>query len=150
MRQSHLPEHCCRRRGIGWGDDRAKRDGSRPRHAGQKMRHHCNRCRCETDGNEDQARHRQPVVLEVAWGGIKGGVKKDRCQKERQCQLGFEDDARCARGEGKHGAAQSQERGVRRTDALGQQREKHRTDQNADDPLEDNHGLRPPVEQGSC
>ena len=67
----------------------------------------------------------------------------------------------CARSEGQYGATDGQQRRVRCTDALGQQRKNYRSDQDADNPFEDNHVLlrcepswwRPPAaacRRGGC
>ena len=139
MRHPYLPEDRGCRGGIGRCDDGSQCDCGRPRHSRKRVRHDRHGCRREPDRDEHQGCHGQPIVLEVAGGRIEGRVEKDGRQEKRQCQLGFESDARCARSEGQYGAANGQQRRVRRADAPGQQRKNHRPDQDADNPFEDNH-----------
>ena len=140
MRRPELPQDRRRRRGVGRRDDGAERDRRRPRHRRhERADHPRDGDRRQADADDDEARHRRPVVPQIARRGVVGRVQQDRRDEERQRQLRLEHELGRARHEREDRAAEREKRGIRRADPAGDGRQEDRHEQQAEERLEADH-----------
>lgn len=143
MGRTDLAKHRRGRGRIGRGHDGAQDEGDgegdrRP----EDVRHDRDGHDGEAHRDHDQPGERRPVVAQVAQRRIVGRVEQYWGHEERQREPGVERHARDAGGEGERGPTDSQQRGIGRTDAPGQRRQKNRPEEQHDHPFEEEH--RPP------
>ena len=133
MRRSQLAENGGCGDGVGWRDHGAERNRRRPRHRRYE------RADDDGDGNgresdreDDQARDRHPVVLEIPERRVVRRVEQYGGDEERQRKLGRERERRCCRNKREQRAAERQEYRIRRTDAARHARQDHGGDEQSE------------------
>ena len=90
MRWTELLQHCCRRRGIWWSDDSAKRNCRTPWHVGyQQSDHDCDNKDGERNRAKSEACYRAPVGPQVPRGRIECRIHEDRRDEQRECEFGI-------------------------------------------------------------
>ena len=127
------------RRGIGRRDDGAERDRGGDRETAQPPTDPRNRCRRETDGEDDQRHERDDVPPEVTRRGVECGVQQDGSDKEREGQIGLDLEVGTRGDEGQRGAGDREERGIRNPDTPGDAGQEHRSEEKRQRRFEERH-----------
>ena len=89
MRRSQRAEHGGCGDGVGWSDDRAERNRRCPWHRRyERVGDDGDSGGRESDREDDQARHRRPVVPEIPERRVVRRIEQHGCDEERQRELG--------------------------------------------------------------
>ena len=137
MRRPQLPQDCCCRCRIGWGDDRAERDCRRPGHVGYQRTHDDgNGERRQADGDNDQAGDRRPVVPEVTRRGVIRSVEQNRGDEKSERQLRQNSERGGAWHKRQESAAQREKNGIRRANAACERRKECGSEDQTDEDFE--------------
>jgi hypothetical protein len=137
-----LTEHRDSRGCIRRGDDSAERDGGGPRDLGHQPAD-CDRHGCdgERDGDQRQARHRSPVLAEIAGRRVEGCIQEHRRDEERQRQLGIEGDCGSPRYQCEPGSGERQKGRVGKPRPPRQRGKRRPSQEKCDNQLEELHAL---------
>ena len=118
LRRPQRTKHGGCRYGVRRSDDRAEPDRRCPWHRGDECVDDDGDGRGrESDRENDEARYRRPIVLEIPKRSVVSRIEQYRCDEQRQRKLGRDGERGRAWKKREHRAAQREEHRIRRSDA---------------------------------